>query len=169
MMQSNVPSEKGVSEALYNSAIKYGQLQHGSQGVVSGEYLLSPEATTKVWKRYKGKQNLGYFGTHRYGQGDFVDSSRYQPICAEDFDGKLKYTPHYVIHNGPVHLLTKPTYDLPIKVGNLLDPTRIVKQTDGTFKLNPLNLKSNDLYKVFAPITGGAAGMYFTFGNNNNQ
>lgn len=48
---------KGIQERLTNSAIDVSK-QQGYKGVVSGEALLSPEKTTRLYPKYKHKRLL---------------------------------------------------------------------------------------------------------------
>lgn len=76
--------EKGVQEFMTNSAIKINRQLNGT-GVISGETLLQPEKTSKMYPRYKSKKLFGNYG--EWG----------------------------TIQNNPVYLLQKETYDVPTK------------------------------------------------------
>lgn len=82
---------KGVSEQAYNAVI-------GDVGnVISGEHLMSPWITTKVWNKYPNKTLLGNFGRHDYsGNGGLIDF-------------------------GPVYKLNAPTYNVPVKYLDIFD------------------------------------------------
>lgn len=82
---------KGVSELGYNSVI--GDL--GS--IISGEHLMAPYATRKVMEHFPNKTYLGHYGKHDYGDvGGFIE-------------------------NGPVWKLDSPTYNVPVKYGDLFN------------------------------------------------
>jgi hypothetical protein len=170
MIRSDDSSKRGVSEQLYNAAIQLGARRFDNPLVVSGDYLLSPEATTRVWNKFNGKMFLGNTGYHRYGTGSKVTPEHYQYRWIIDpTTSRFQYRPKYSIDNGPVMALTRPTKDIPVKVDNLLHPDRIMPDGNGGFSLQPLNMKSKDLYKSIVPIVGTGTGLYFISGNSNNN
>lgn len=81
----------GVSEQGYNAVTQ--DLGH----VKSGESLMSPHITTKVWEKFPKKTLLGNYGQHYYPNSTF----------------SFEY--------GPVWRLEAPTYQQPIKFGNNFD------------------------------------------------
>ncbi|MEE0966193.1 MAG: hypothetical protein U0L85_03980 [Bacilli bacterium] len=163
-------SKRGVSEQLYNAAIQLGSQRFNTPFVVSGEDLISPEATTAVWNKFNNKMFLGNIGGHSYGIGAQLVPQYRKPMWIVDPNSsRLKYRYGYEISNGPVMALTKPTKDVPVKVDNLLHPDRIVPDGNGGFSLKPLNMKSKNLYKSIVPIVGTGTGLYFISGNSNNS
>lgn len=155
---------RGVSRQLYDSALDYGNryfenLYGGDyKGIFSGEMLLSPEQTLSVTSKPNFSTELiGNWGIHHYGNGQNV--IRDYPGLKLDINGKpvLSGLPMHVT-DAPVTLI-KSTTDpsIPLKVSNLLNPNRIIKDVDGSYKLLPFDLNSRDLYKVVVPILGAGA------------
>lgn len=163
-------SKRGVSEQLYNAAIQFGSHHFNTPFVVSGEDLISPEATTAVWNKFNEKMFLGNIGGHSYGIGAQLTPQHHKPMWIVDPNSsRLKYKYGYNISNGPVMALTKPTKDVSVKVDNLLHPDRIVPDGNGGFSLKPLDMKSKNLYKSIVPFVGTGTGLYFISGNSNNN
>lgn len=85
--------KKGIQERMTNSAIQVNKSLNG-KGVVSGETLLSPEKTSKMYPKYKNKELLGNFGEWQWN----------------------KHNPNMQnVSNGPVYLLKTGTYQTPTK------------------------------------------------------
>lgn len=102
--------QHGIQERLTNSAIDVAK-QQGYEGVVSGEALLSPEKTIKMYPKYKHKRLLDENG--RYHWQD------HNPGMAEQ--------------NGPVYMLEQPTYET-ITKSQVFNPRIIDK--NGKMKIN---------------------------------
>jgi hypothetical protein len=96
----------GVSEQGYNAVIQ--DLGH----IKSGESLMSPHITTKVWEKFPQKTFLGNYGQH-------YDHGRY---------GNFEF--------GPVWRLEAPTYQQPIKLGNNFDVMSITPNGRFTVDFN---------------------------------
>lgn len=174
----NPQRERNVSQSLYNAALQYGNSRYKSivsnyKGLVSGEHLLSPELTVKVWKHFPETQTMGFSGIHKMGNGLEVTSptnalsKTFTPkkVLQRRF-GQWEYTPQYDNYAGKEVLITHPTKTIPIKVGSLLHPDRIISIGNGRFSLKPLDMNSKDLYKSIAPVVGTGTGLYFISGNN---
>lgn len=101
---------KGIQERLTNSAIDVAK-QQGYEGVVSGEVLLSPERTTRMYPKYKHKRVLDYNGRYHW--------QNHNPGMVED--------------TGPVYMLEEPTFKT-ITKSQVFDPTIINKE--GKMRIN---------------------------------
>ena len=101
---------KGIQERLTNSAIDVSK-QQGYKGVVSGETLLSPEKTTRLYPKYKYKRLLDQNGRYHW--------ENHNPEMSEQ--------------SGPVYMLEKPTYKT-ITKSQIFDPRIIDK--NGKMKIN---------------------------------
>lgn len=134
-VESYMPGiEKHVSEDLYNAGIKVGNAQN-RPGLVTGEYLNSPEQTYKIWEKFYNKKLISKDGTHNFNKGDYVRKTGEQVS----------------IDNGPVYKLTTPSRDIPTKSSSAFHPSIVDKQgkfhTDWAnpdiYKLLPLGLLYN--------------------------
>lgn len=109
-MISNITSGKnrvsGISEQGYNAAIQ----DLGS--LISGEVLMAPHITTRVWNKFPTKTLLGNHGRHHYPNADV------------DFEF------------GPIWRLEAPTYQQPIKFGNNFDVMSITPNGRFTVDFN---------------------------------
>ena len=101
---------KGIQERLTNSAIDVAKEQ-GYKGVVSGEALLSPEKTIKMYPKYKYKTLLDNNGRYHW--------QNHNPEMTEQL--------------GPVYMLEKPTFKT-ITKSQIFDP-RII-DNNGNMKIN---------------------------------
>lgn len=120
--------KKGIQERMTNSAIQVNKSLNG-KGVVSGETLLSPEKTSKMYPKYKDKKLLGNFGEWQWN----------------------KHNPNMQnVDNGPVYLLKTGTYQTPTK-SILFNPNII--DGKGTMHIDWNNL---DIFKSLTPIIGSA-------------
>ena len=120
--------KKGIQERMTNSAIQVNKSLNG-KGVVSGETLLSPEKTSKMYPKYKDKELLGNFGEWQWNK----HNSNMQNV-----------------NNGPVYLLKTGTYQTPTK-SILFNPNIIDEK--GTMHIDWDNL---DIFKSLTPIIGSA-------------
>lgn len=115
----------GVSEQLYNATIQAAKSK-GLKGVESGETLKSPEITANhVLPKYKDKKLVGRWGNYQW--------SRHNPdmVDAED---------------SPVWLLTKPTYQTPVK-SRLFNP----KIIDSLGKMH-IDWSNPNIFKSLTPF-----------------
>lgn len=133
--------EKGISEDLYNAVIRYGK-ESGYDGLVSGERLVSPEITYKIWEHYPNKRLMNNTGKHQFNTGESVRNSNY---------------PKRVISDGAVYDLVEPSRYIPTKHIDLFNPS-IINPTTG--KLNPPDWGNPSIYKLLAPGISGASGMF---------
>lgn len=101
---------KGIQERLTNSAIDVAK-QQGYEGVVSGETLLSPERTVKMYPKYKHKRVIDQNGRYHW--------QNHNPGMSEQ--------------PGPVYMLKEPTYST-ITKSQVFDPRIINKK--GKMKIN---------------------------------
>ena len=129
-ISSTDPSQHKVSESLYNILINWSK-NRGGKGIVSGEELVSPEKTYKVWEHYPTKTLLGNYGTHKFGQGR-----------------GLTNLPMYTIDNGPVYLINSSSaITVPTKHAGWFHPSMINKA--GQMRLP--NWNSKDIFKFTIP------------------
>lgn len=97
-------------ERLTNSAIQVGK-QQGYEGVVSGESLLSPEKTVKMYPKYKHKRVIDQNGTYNW----------------QNHNSGLPQ------QSGPVYMLEQPTYKTVVK-SKIFDPKII--DSNGKMKID---------------------------------
>ena len=109
--------EKHVSEDLYNAAIKVAKFQN-TPGLISGEYLNSPEQTYKIWDLYRKKRLIGNNGIHNFNNGEYV----------------IKAGNKYTINNGNIYELVSPSKETPTKSLNIFHPSMVTK--NGIFTTN---------------------------------
>lgn len=133
LVNRHSPSAKGVSESAYNSVLNYAK-QNGMRGVRTGDHLISPEITYKVWEKYPTKQLISRTGEHEFNRGRDVVIN------------KIKPKP---IYDGPIYRLTEPSYFVPTKHTNVFHPDVI--NPEGTLR-KPF-WRSSDIYKSIIPLT----------------
>ena len=144
MIQRDASNSKGFSEDAYNAALEYINQTKTGKGLISGERLLSPEITYKVWNHYPNRRLLNNSGWHTFDNGRDIITNTSIP---KD------------INNGPVVLLTTPsTTPIPLKHANIFHPSMITKE--GVLKSPDWTKKS--IYKAVIPTT--IAGT--TYGNS---
>ena len=102
--------QHGIQERLTNSAIDVAKQQE-YEGVVSGEVLLSPERTIKMYPKYKYKRLLDENGRYHWEN----------------------HNPEMLEQSGSVYMLEKPTYET-ITKSQIFDP-RIIDR-NGKMKIN---------------------------------
>lgn len=126
---------KGLSEDAYNAAIDYIKQTNIGEGLVSGDRLLSPEITYRVWKHYPNRKILRNKGHHSFGTGrDVTNSSQYET------------------HEGPIVMLSEPSKTpISMKNNSIFHPDMI---KDG--KLLPPNWAKYGMYYSLFPLTYGA-------------
>ena len=118
----------GEQERLTNSAIQVGKEQ-GYDGVVSGESLLSPERTVKMYPKYKHKRVLDQNGTYNW----------------------QNHNPGLPQQPGPVYMLEQPTYETIVK-SKIFDP----KIIDSKGKMKIVWRKGASMFTAWGvPITIG--------------
>ncbi len=123
--------EKGVSEDLYNLLIS-----RNPNGIISGERLLSPEITYKVWNKYPDKTIISNTGKHSFNTGRDI----------------TKQGESYTINDGPIIKLTTPSRSIiPLKSESIFHPSLVTN----TGKLLPPDWNTKDIYKTLIPITIG--------------
>lgn len=136
-----------VSETLYNTLINWVKKLKGS-GIISGEELVSPEKTYKVWEHYPNKKLISKTGEHKFGRGKGLETNN--PLTITD---------------GPVYLLNEPSdINVPTKhLGwfhpNMIDENGIMKIPDW---MNP------DVLKIMFPPLAISTTVY-GLQNNKNQ
>lgn len=118
------------------------------KGIRSGDKLISPEITYKIWKKYPDKELIGNIGEHVFNKGRDVIHS-----------GKMK-----TISDGPVYRLTKPSYNIPTKHENIFHPDVI--NSNGTIRV-PF-WKNPDIYKITVPFVLGGSYVYNSTNNGSN-
>lgn len=96
----------GISEQGYNAATQ------DLGDIISGEILMAPHITTRVWEKFPKKTLLGNYGKHHYS--DAIAGFEY----------------------GPVWRLEAPTYQQPIKFGNNFDVMSITPNGRFTVDFN---------------------------------
>lgn len=139
---------RGLSEDAYNAAINYIQQTGIGEGLVSGNQLLSPEITYRVWNHYPNRRILRNNGEHSFGFGRDIDK-----------------TNSHTITDGPVVMLTEPSKTpIPMKSNHIFHPDMI---KDG--KLLPPNWSNNSIYYSLPLILGSTYGMYSNKENDNQQ
>lgn len=132
------PSSKGFSEDAYNAAINYIQQTNMGEGIVSGDRLLSPEITYRVWEHYPNKKLLRTTGHHSFGTGRDVVGA---PVSET--------------HEGPIVMLTEPSkLPVPMKSNHIFHPDMI---RNGT--LLPPDWTKHSMYYSL-PLLLGLNGMY---------
>ncbi len=126
--------QKGVSQDLYDTAIRYSK-QLGGKGIVSGKVLLSPEQTYSIWNKYPNKKIISYTGEHTFNSGKYVN----------------KNGERYKIYDGPVVRLQSPSKqeEIPVKSSNIFHPSMIDKETG---ELNPPNWNDKNILKLGTPL-----------------
>lgn len=120
-------TKKGVQERMTNSAIQVNKSLDG-KGVVSGETLMSPEKTSRMYPKYKDKELLGNFGEWQW--------NNHNPAMQN-------------INDGSVYLLKTETFQTPTK-SILFNPNII--DDKGIMHIDWNNL---DIFKSLTPIVGG--------------
>ena len=122
-IEAKEPGHKS-SEKLYNAGIVL-----NPDGIISGDLLLSPEITYRVWKKYSDRRIVGRQGIHNFNYGRDVS----------------KTEAPYTINNGEQVLLKSPTnFISPIKSETIFDPSII---DISNYKLKLPNWNEQDIYK----------------------
>lgn len=122
-IEAKEPGHKS-SEKLYNAGIVL-----NPDGIISGDLLLSPEITYRVWKKYSDRRIVGRQGIHNFNY---------------DRDVSKTEAP-YTINNGEQVLLKSPTnFISPIKSETIFDPSII---DISNYKLKLPNWNEQDIYK----------------------
>lgn len=148
MIQRLDTDEQKVARSLYSSGLIYDDLfykqiyPNTGGGLISGEYLLSPEQTIHTILKPNFSTTLfGNYGRHNFNNGR---------------DVKRNGRPFMKV-NAPVYHVTGTTDIIPVKSRYILHPHRI-EFKDGKFSLIPLDLNNPSLYKSIAPLIGVGAG-----------
>lgn len=98
------PDVKGVSEHLYNVGIDYSN-RNLHNGIVSGEVLISPEFTYKVWDKFPKHTVISNDGHHTFNFGRDVQKSgksyeiingQVRQIHSPSFTPKYKHTQFFL-------------------------------------------------------------------------
>lgn len=133
MVDKVIPSAKNLSQSAYDAAINYSK-NLGYSGLRSGDVLISPEITYKVWEHYPNKQFIGNVGKHTFNFGRDVANGQKS----------------FAKINQPVYRLTEATSSVPTKHRKIFHPDII---QNGSLKLP--DWKNPDIYKITIPTVLG--------------
>lgn len=130
-------SQHGISRDSYDASIEYAK-QAGYDGLVSGEHLLSPEATMKVHEHCPDKQLISNDGHYHFNFGTTIrDESK----------------PSYETFNNPVYRLISPSkISVPTKHADIFHPSLINTKN---WTLNPPNWNNPNIFKSGIPTIVG--------------
>lgn len=132
-------NQHGISRDSYDSSIEYAK-QAGYDGLVSGENLLSPEATIKVHEHYPNKQLVNNNGHYNFNFGATIrDESK----------------PSYETFNNPVYRLISPSKKpVPTKHADIFHPSLINTKN---WTLKTPNWRNPNIFKVGIPTIIGTS------------